>query len=560
MADKYQILKHVFGHEAFRPGQELIIDTLLSDRDVLGIMPTGAGKSLCWQIPAILMNGMTIVISPLIALMDDQVKNLKKHGINAIALHSGTDLSKSKNLFTLLNGLSGSSLPPSCPKILYLSPEKLLNSDFSSFLSRLPISMICVDEAHCISRWGKSFRPSYRKIGNFINLLPTRPVICALTATASQQTKEDIISSLMLKNPLVRTYGFNRPNLYFEIRPSHSRFKDILKILEHYRGECGIIYCMTRRTVEELARQLQHAGFDVLPYHAGLERDVRDRNQKSWTDGCVSLMVATSAFGMGIDKENVRFVIHFNMPSDMESYYQEAGRAGRDGRSADCILLVNRRDLMIHEKLLKEQYKDLTSALLPKEKNLSYRLWTFLASQYHHVFSLLSKKLCVRSGTPSSKQLQTTSFSQKQPLISPSASSSLMGIQLYLNEERSRLEFMRRYVSGHFCLRHIMLSYFGEHAPGLCGYCSVCLQQGYKPSIQSEDKAVLYDLLRSLRERLARKYHTTPWKICSNTFLQEMANEKPKNHRSLLLLHGISLKMLLFYGRHFLKEIRLWDM
>lgn len=526
MADKYSILQNIFGYRDFRPGQSLIIDTLLAGRDVLAIMPTGAGKSLCWQIPSVLLPDLTIVISPLIALMDDQVKALISRGISACALHSGISDSETARIFRYLR--EGKL------KILYLSPERLLSKRYFSFLSSLPLSMLCIDEAHCISRWGKSFRPSYRQIHRFIAALSRRPVICALTATASDETKKDIISSLCLSLPLVRTFGFNRPNLYFEVRRCRFRFRELTRLLAHYSGECGIVYCQTRRGVEELARHLERCGFDVLPYHAGLSRESRDRNQKAWTDGLTRLMVATSAFGMGIDKADVRFVIHFNMPQDMESYYQEAGRAGRDGQSADCILLVNNVDLLVHERLLRDSRKQLEK--LQKKARPPKGLKAIPSYVLHFPAGLCPGR--------------------RQRLISPRETSAA---GLY-REEYERLSHMRLYASGQYCLRRCMLEYFGEHGPLFCGYCSVCLSDG-KTDAESalSDDPYLYDHLRFFRSHLAEKYHTRPWRICSNEVLHELVRLKPKNRRALLSLPGVSFTFIIFFGKAFIEEIGLWN-
>lgn len=341
---KEQVLEHYYGYTAFRPGQAEIIDQLLSRREVLAILPTGAGKSLCFQVPALLLPHLTLVISPLISLMRDQVAHLREAGIPAASVDSGnSENACGKILYETLQGKY---------KILYVSPERLQNTQFLNFVRRVRISMVIVDEAHCVSQWGHDFRPSYRQVPHFLNQLPKRPVYGAFTATATPRVKDDIIKSLALRNPAVILRSFDRPNLFFEVASPVDKRRAFLDRLEAWREESGIIYCSTRRDTEQVVRLLQERGFSAARYHAGLTSRERERVREDFVEDKIKIVVATNAFGMGIDKGDVSFVIHYNMPLDLEGYYQEAGRAGRNGKPAHCLLFYNRQDLATNRYLL----------------------------------------------------------------------------------------------------------------------------------------------------------------------------------------------------------------
>ena len=334
---KLDVLKQYFGYEEFREGQSETIDTLVQGGDVLGIMPTGAGKSLCYQIPAMLMPGVTLVVSPLISLMRDQVQALVASGIPAAFLNSS--LTESQLNRAMSNACEGRY------KIIYIAPERLMTPLVSRLVRAQKISLVAVDEAHCISRWGQDFRPSYTDIPKFVDSLPTRPVLAAFTATATSRVREDIIQTLRLGNPFTIVTGFNRPNLYFAVKHVKNKYSALVRYLRKNDGS-GIIYCSTRKEVESITDNLIADGFSAARYHAGLTDDERNRSQDDFLYDQVRVIVATNAFGMGIDKSNVRFVIHNNMPLNVESYYQEAGRAGRDGLSSDCILFFSRKDII----------------------------------------------------------------------------------------------------------------------------------------------------------------------------------------------------------------------
>ncbi len=344
--DAYVLLKKFFGYDNFRVGQEDIISNILSGRDVLGIMPTGAGKSICYQIPAMLFSGVTIVISPLISLMKDQVDSLNQVGIPATYINS--TLSYNDYVQTIEN------ISNNVYKIIYVAPERLDSESFLNLMQHIDISMFAIDEAHCVSRWGHDFRPSYTEIANVILNLNKRPIVCAFTATATETVKNDIISLLHLENPYILTTGFDRKNLYFGVDSPNNK-KDYIKkyVLDHF-DQSGIIYCLTRKTVDIIYDFLSDLGISVSKYHAGMSEKSRSLNQENFVYDKSLVMVATNAFGMGIDKSNIRYVIHYNMPRDLESYYQEAGRAGRDGDLSECILLFNRSDIVTNKFLIEQ--------------------------------------------------------------------------------------------------------------------------------------------------------------------------------------------------------------
>ncbi|MGL4345975.1 MAG: DNA helicase RecQ, partial [Cellulosilyticaceae bacterium] len=339
-----EILKQYFGYSQLREPQEQLIERLLLGTDVLGIMPTGAGKSICYQVPALLKEGVTLVISPLISLMKDQVDALRENGVSAALINSS--LSAAAYQKVMDEALEGKY------KLIYVAPERLESYDFRDMCQRMTISMIAVDEAHCVSQWGHDFRPSYRGIADFIRMLPVRPVIGAFTATATPKVKEDIQELITLKEPFVLTTGFDRPNLYFEVHHPKQKGQWVMEYLREHASESGIIYCATRKAVDALYEKLRTQGYGVGKYHAGMGEKERNAYQEDFIFDRIPIMIATNAFGMGIDKSNVRYVIHYNMPKNMEGYYQEAGRGGRDGLDAKAILLYSAADIMTNRLLI----------------------------------------------------------------------------------------------------------------------------------------------------------------------------------------------------------------
>ena len=428
--DKYEILKKYFGYDTFREGQELLIDSILSGRDVLGIMPTGAGKSLCYQVPALLMDGITLVISPLISLMKDQVGSLNQAGVHAAFLNSSLTV----NQYYKALDLARQGRYP----IIYVAPERLVTEEFLDFALHAKIAMVAVDEAHCVSQWGQDFRPSYLKIVEFIKKLPRRPVVSAFTATATKEVRDDIMDILLLEDPEVLTTGFDRPNLYFGVQSPKNKYAVLKNYLEMHPDDCGIVYCLTRKGVEEVCEKLRGDGFSVTRYHAGLGDAERKRNQDDFIYDKYQIIVATNAFGMGIDKSNVRFVVHYNMPKNMESYYQEAGRAGRDGEPAECILLYGGQDVVTNQLFIDN--------------------------------------------------------SQENQELDP------VTREMVTERDRERLRKMTYYCFTHECLRDYILRYFGEYGENYCGNCSNCLSQFETVDVTETAKALI-GCVKSSRQR-----------------------------------------------------------
>lgn len=408
--DKYhtpeQALKILFGYDSFRAGQKSVIDSILAGRDAFAVMPTGAGKSVCYQIPAVLLPGITLVVSPLISLMQDQVKALNEAGVQAAFINSS--LSEKDYNETIRKARQGTY------KIIYIAPERLVTEGFLALAKSVPISMVTVDEAHCISQWGQDFRPSYMKIVEFVKTLENRPIISAFTATATETVREDIVCTLGLQNPFTLVNGFDRENLFFQVEKPKNKEQYILKYISGHSGDSGIIYCATRKNVDNVYELLKSKGISVGKYHAGMSAGERKKMQDDFVFDYTSIVVATNAFGMGIDKSNVRFVIHYNMPQSMENYYQEAGRAGRDGLDAKCILLFSPQDIMINRFLLDH------------------------------------------------KEMQDLDPADRETVR---------------ERDARRLQVMERYCYTTECLRNYILKYFGENPEKPCQDCGNCLRE-----------------------------------------------------------------------------------
>ena len=511
-----ETLRKYFGHEAFRPGQEVMVNALTHHRDALGVMPTGAGKSMCYQVPALMMPGVAIVISPLISLMADQVAALKSAGVPAAYLNSS--LTPRQMDLAMQRSRQGAY------KNNNIAPERRESPSYQALAQSMPISLLAVDEAHCVSQWGQDFRPVYLRIADFVDSLPTRPVMGAFTATATERVRQDIIRLLRLQNPETVTTGFDRPNLYFEVIRPKNRDAALMDILRRKRGESGIVYCATRKAVEQVCDKLIRAGIDATRYHAGLSDEERKENQEKFQYDTCPVMVATNAFGMGIDKSNVRFVIHYQMPRSMEAYYQEAGRAGRDGEAAECILLYNGSDIFTAKWMIEhtEPNENMTAA---EQSAVRY-------------------------------------------------------------QDMNRLNRMVDYCTKPGCLRAFILRYFGENAAQDCGHCSACCgarygeaegiarqrrrgadgvhlgQQATAEKIGSIGKIAapaggdLFEQLRQVRMALSKLYHVAPFIICSDATLTSMVRRKPETLEGMRSVSGMGEIKTARYGEAFLQVIR----
>jgi len=521
--DKREVLKSVFGHDTFREGQERLIDELLAGYDVLGVMPTGAGKSICYQLPALMLPGITLVVSPLISLMKDQVMALKASGVPGAYINSS--LTPGQQQEAIRRAARGAY------KIIYVAPERLQMPAFVRFAQQADISLLAVDEAHCVSQWGQDFRPSYLHIAEFVEQLPKRPPVAAFTATATRQVRNDMIQLLKLREPYCLVTGFNRPNLHLSSVKPTSKFHMLLSFLEGMEGESGIVYCSTRKTVEEVTLRLMGEGYPVTRYHAGLTDEERHKNQEAFQCDRARIMVATNAFGMGIDKSNVRFVVHYNMPRSMESYYQEAGRAGRDGEPAECLLLYSGQDVITGRWMI--EHND-------------------------------------ENGELDSAQREAV-----------------------MKQDLERLRQMTFYATSRGCLRHFILRYFGEQdVPETCGCCSVCENEPFEVdtgkdsrhrdsarwSVRREERRArrgerknrirgeadgftaweraVFENIKTLRTLLAAKRGAPAYTVFSDASLVDMVKKHPVNMEEFLNVSGVGLTKQQQYGPVFLAVLR----
>lgn len=483
-------LKKYYGYDKFRPGQKKIINTILSGRDALIVMPTGAGKSICYQIPALMKDGIALVVSPLISLMQDQVRNLKEMGIRGAYLNSS--LTPGQIALATENAKKGMY------KIIYVAPERLDTPNFLNFAINSDISMIAVDEAHCISQWGQDFRPAYLKISEFIAKLPKRPPVAAFTATATDKVKDDIKSGLGLENPFCYTGGFDRPNLYFSVEEPSDAISYIRRYLMQHKDESGIIYCLTRKETEKTADILSSFGFSIKAYHAGMSDINRRQVQEDFIYDRVRIIAATNAFGMGIDKPDVRFVIHKNMPGRIEDYYQQAGRAGRDGGKADCILLYSTSDVRLNYYMIEQ---------IPENDPL----------------------------TPQQRQE-------------------------HIRAEKACLQQMIFYSTSHrTCLRKRLLSYFGETLSADCNNCSVCRKMNMPVSYVTPEPVydeALYSILKEYCHKLVFFSGVPFYAIATEAMLRELAAVKPTNISQLRTISGFGEEKIRKYGKGFVDIIK----
>lgn len=594
--NKNEVLKSIFGYDEFREGQSQLVDALLNGQDAFGIMPTGAGKSICYQVPALMFPGITLVISPLISLMKDQVAALNQAGVRAAFLNSS--LTYRQYLKAIDNARHGMY------KIIYVAPERLMTDNFMDFAMHANISFVSIDEAHCISHWGQDFRPSYVGIADFIERLPVRPVVGAFTATATEKVQEDVITQLRLKNPMLVKTGFDRKNLRFLVKTPKDKLKEIRLYLREHGDESGVIYCITRKAVEEVCEQLDRDGFSVTRYHAGLSDEERKQNQEDFIYDNKKIIVATNAFGMGIDKSNVRFVIHYNMPKNIESYYQEAGRAGRDGMPAECLLLYSGKDVITNQFLIEQNREnelldaEEASKLIEKDKERLKQM-TFYSTT----------KECLRG-------FILSYFGETHPQFCGNCSNCLTNFEeidiikearkiihcILSTDQRfgrttivkilngSKDASMQRYDAVRFeyyaALKHCSIQRINMIVQELLLQGYLQITAGDYPLLQTTEKthqlfnencqltmklpkeveiktvrrepvnSKLYDQLKALRMKFAKQNHIPPYLVFSDKTLQEMCQRLPKSKHELLDINGVGMVKYNQYGEAFIETIR----
>lgn len=595
--NKFDILKQYFGHKTFRDGQENIIDNISSGRDALCIMPTGGGKSICYQIPALMSDGVAIVISPLISLMKDQVTSLNQNGIRSAYINS--TLNPSQQSRAIYNAMNGEY------KLIYVAPERLEAPAFLNLCNSIKISLIAVDEAHCVSQWGHDFRPSYLKIADFIKKLNIRPVVSAFTATATDAVKRDILNLLGLNNPFEITTGFDRKNLFFAVKHPQSKRKELLTIINEHKDESGIIYCATRKNVEKISEFLNENGYRSLIYHAGLNAVVRNKNQEDFINDRCNLIVATNAFGMGIDKPDVRFVVHYNMPKNLENYYQEAGRAGRDGENSDCILLYSPGD--VHTQKFFIEHNDDNTELTEEQrekikKNDYYKLnkmvgyctsTNCLRNYILNYFGEYHTKECKNCSTclKEYKLTDVTVDSQKilsciirtgqrygastiTAVLAGSKRESITNLGLdsqstygIMSDTKSRIitELITRLIDEGYIYQtedeYPILKVTQKSYPILKGQKTLNMKLAVKEDLHreiehSEIDLGLFDKLKEHRKFLADKASVPPYVIFSDATLREMCVKLPTNENDFLRISGVGIKKQEKYASQFIPIIK----
>ena len=593
-------LSEVFGYGSFRPGQEEIVAAILSGRDVMAVMPTGAGKSLCYQIPALVLPGITLVVSPLISLMRDQVSALIHNGVRAAYLNSS--LTARQHALALDNARRG------VYKIIYVAPERLLTDSFLAFAQQAQIAQVVVDEAHCVSQWGQDFRPGYLDIEPFIRALPVRPRVSAFTATATQTVRKDVVRLIALERPYEITTGFDRPNLYFEVRRGGNRDAELLRFLRERRGQSGIVYCGTRKGVEEVARMLVENGVDAVGYHAGMGDSERALAQEDFVSDRAPVIVATNAFGMGIDKSNVSFVVHYNMPKDLESYYQEAGRAGRDGEDAVCCLLYQPSDVRLNTFLIEHaqensQFDEETKQIVTERAKERLKQMTFYASGSGCLRARILGYFGEKPEAPHCGNCSSCLAQSRERDVTREAGKIVSGVMALqgkygkglaakvlagAKDERIRARGLDK-LSVFGCLKEEGEDNIREMIDELIAYEVLETTDGQYPLLKpgprareallgdepirmtlhdrgetAREKRVsmkpvvdkgLFGRLAALRRRIAEEQHVPPFIIFTNATLRDMAVKRPRNRSEMLRVDGVGEGKMERYGIAFLREI-----
>ena len=603
--NKYDVLKNYFGYSTFREGQESLIDAIIRGRDVLGIMPTGGGKSICYQIPALMFRGITFVVSPLISLMKDQVMALKSANVPAAYINSSLSYNQILKVYD--------NLRAGMYKIVYIAPERLEADGFREVAMGLDISMIAVDEAHCVSQWGNDFRPSYLKISRFIASLPVRPIVAAFTATATELVREDITAKLALRSPFRIVTGFDRPNLNFEVHTPRHKKDALLDLVRYRHSKSGIIYCQTRRKVEEICDLLVENGFPATRYHAGLDDLERRQNQEDFVYDRKSIMVATNAFGMGIDKSNVSYVIHFNMPMSLEAYYQEAGRAGRDGAPADCILLYSPSDIQTAKMLIEnsEHPEDADEEFVELQKKLDHERLERMIAYCKHMGCLRGNILdyfgeehgetcgnCLNCRTAFVERDVTTEakkilscVKRAKDKLGFSVGMALIVRTLHGSRDKRLAELGLDRLSTYGIMKgeskHLTndivnylctLGYLGKNTEygslfitemandvlfGGARVTMKCREEKKSPKpekgtgnqVQLDSDAGLYEHLRQLRMEIANEQRVPAYVVFSNATLADMAAKKPLDMGEFLCVSGVGEQKARMYGARFIKAI-----
>ncbi|WP_297790696.1 DNA helicase RecQ [uncultured Anaerococcus sp.] len=580
-------LKKYFGYDSFKKGQEDLVEKILEGSDVLGVLPTGGGKSICYQLPALIKDGLSLVVSPLISLMKDQVDSLRENGIAAAFINSSLDFDAYKNILA--------DIKKGEIKILYISPERLENEFFREFIRSVDISFVAVDEAHCISQWGHDFRPSYKLIPELYDIVGDVQ-ITAFTATATEKVREDIINNLSLTNPFVKVTGFDRENLYFKVAKPKDKLKFIKDYLNKHEKDSGIIYASTRKRVDELYKNLKKLGYRVSCYHAGLSEKDRKKAQEDFIYDRTKIIVATNAFGMGIDKSDVRYVIHFNMPKDMESYYQEAGRAGRDGEASECILLYSGQDIIINKHLI-NLGNNFSHKIYQLEKLQTIINYVNTSKCFrHYILNYFGEEGKEECGNCSNclaeiKKVDATIDAQKilsciYRLNQKYGVATIVDCLKGSRNKNSREKNLEK-VSTFGLMKEKDTSYIKDLVGVLAadGYIKVTgatypvlkltekskqvLLDGEKiliNKIEKEETKItkqesdfdqgLFNYLKAVRLKMARKRNIPPFIIFSDSSLKEMAKKKPKTEEEMLDIKGVGDKKLIQYGDMFLLKIK----